>query len=87
MGVQANIFPSELTALRSAGLILAIGLIAYAVARRHSLRNADIVILLLSGIALAVVAGTEVTDALLSAFAMRLSECLGKQDLLARLGG
>ena len=31
--------------------------------------------------------GHEVGDALLSAFAMRLSECLGKQDLLARLGG
>jgi diguanylate cyclase (GGDEF)-like protein len=31
--------------------------------------------------------GHEIGDALLSAFAMRLSECLGKQDLLARLGG
>lgn len=31
--------------------------------------------------------GHEVGDALLSAFAMRLSDCLGKQDLLARIGG
>ena len=68
MGPPASIFPSELTALRGAGLILAIGLIAYAVARRRALRNADILILLLSGVALAIVAGTEITDALLSAF-------------------
>src|SRR6201999_3848983 len=38
----AGIFPSELTALRSAGLLFAIALIAYAVLRRRSLRNADV---------------------------------------------
>jgi hypothetical protein len=64
----ASIFPAELTALRASGLVLAVGLVAYALARRRALRNADVLILLLSGIGLAIVAGTEVTDALLSAF-------------------
>jgi len=66
--LQANILPPQLTALRSVGLILAIGLIAYAVLRRRTLRNADVLILLLSGAGLAIVSGTEITDALLSAF-------------------
>jgi hypothetical protein len=65
---QAGIFPAELTALRSLGLIAAVALIAYAVARRRSLRNVDVVILFLCGIALALVSGTEITDKLLSAF-------------------
>jgi hypothetical protein len=68
MAILAGIFPSELTALRSAGLILAAALIAYAIVRRRSLRNADVLILLLAGIGLAIVSGTEITDALLSAF-------------------
>jgi len=66
---RAGIFPSELTALRAAGVVLAIGLIAYAVARRRTLRNADVIILLCSGLGLAVVAGTEIVNGLLSAFA------------------
>jgi hypothetical protein len=65
---QAGIFPAELTALRAAGLVAALALIAYAIVRRHSLRNVDVLILLAAGTGLAVVAGTEVTDALLSAF-------------------
>ncbi|HEV7769042.1 MAG TPA: glycosyltransferase family 2 protein [Solirubrobacterales bacterium] len=65
---RAGIFPPELTALRSAGLIFAIGLIAYAVLRRRSLRNVDVVILILAGLGLALVSGTEVTDKLLSTF-------------------
>ena len=65
---QAGLFPAELTALRTAGLIAAVALIAYAVVRRRSLRNVDVLILLGSGLGLAVVAGTEITDALLSAF-------------------
>ncbi len=65
---QAGIFPAELTALRSLGLIAAVALIAYAVARRRSLRNVDVVILFLCGIGLALVSGTEITDKLLSAF-------------------
>jgi len=64
----ADLFPSELTALRVAGLALAAVLVAYALIRRRSLRNADVLILLLAGIGLAIVSGTEITDALLSAF-------------------
>ncbi|HET8640136.1 MAG TPA: glycosyltransferase family 2 protein [Solirubrobacterales bacterium] len=64
----AGIFPSELTALRSAGLIMAVALAAYAILRRRSLRNVDVLILLAVAIGLALVAGTEVTDKLLSTF-------------------
>jgi hypothetical protein len=66
--VRAGIFPAELTALRSAGLIAAAALVVYALARRHSLRNVDVLILLAAGFGLAIVAGTEITDELLSAF-------------------
>jgi Glycosyl transferase family 2 len=65
---EAGIFPSELTALRAAGLIVAVAIVAYAILRRRSLRNADVAILLLTGLGLALVAGTEITDRLLSAF-------------------
>jgi hypothetical protein len=64
----AGLFPSELTALRAAGLVLAAALVAYALLRRRALRNADVLILLAAGLGLAVVSGTEATDALLSAF-------------------
>ncbi|HJX33312.1 MAG TPA: glycosyltransferase family 2 protein [Solirubrobacterales bacterium] len=66
--VQAGIFPSELTALRSAGLIVGVAIVAYALIRRHSLRNVDVLILLAAGLGLAIVSGTEVTNKLLSAF-------------------
>ncbi len=65
---QASIFPSELTALRSAGLLVAAAIIAYALLRRRSLRNVDVLILLAAGLGLAIVSGTEITDELLSAF-------------------
>jgi len=65
---QAGIFPSELTALRSAGLIVAVAIVAYALIRRHTLRNVDVLILLAVGLGLAIVSGTELTDKLLSAF-------------------
>jgi hypothetical protein len=68
MALYAGIFPAELTALRSAGLIAAIAIVAFAVARRRSLRNVDVLILLAVGLGLAIVAGTEITDKLLSAF-------------------
>ena len=68
MALTAGIFPAELTALRSVGLLAALAIVAYAVARRRSLRNVDILILLASGLGLALVAGTEITDKLLSAF-------------------
>ncbi len=68
MALYAGIFPSELTALRAAGLVAAAALVAYAVLRRRTLRNVDVLILLLVGLGLAIVAGTELTDKLLSAF-------------------
>ncbi len=64
----AGILPAELTALRAVGLAVALILVVYAVVRRHQLRNADVVLLLLAGIALGVVTGTEVVNGLLSAF-------------------
>src|SRR4051812_49964202 len=67
----ASLFPSELTALRASGLIVAIGTIAFALIRRRSLRNADVLILLLTGVGLAIVSGTEITDALLEAFSFK----------------
>jgi Glycosyl transferase family 2 len=65
---EAGIFPSELTALRAAGLLFGVALIAFALLRRRSLRNVDVVILLAAGLGLAIVSGTELTDKLLSAF-------------------
>jgi len=64
----ASLFPAELTALRATGLLIAVAIIVFAIWRRRSLRNADVLILLLSGLGLAVVTGTELTDALLEAF-------------------
>ena len=43
---EAGIFPSELTALRAAGLIVAAAIVAFAILRRRSLRNVDVLILL-----------------------------------------
>jgi hypothetical protein len=68
MVLRAGIFPPELTALRAVGVLLAIFLVAYAVLRRRSLRNADVLILIASGLGLAIVAGTEIVNGLLSAF-------------------
>ena len=66
--VPAKLFPEQLTALRSLGLLLALALIAFAIWRRRSLRNVDVLILITAGLGLAVVAGTELLDALLKAF-------------------
>lgn len=65
----ASIFPSELTLLRAAGLAFALGLIAFAIWRRRELSNGAILLALLGGLALAIVSGTELLDALLEAFA------------------
>ena len=43
-------------------------IVAYALIRRRSLRNVDVLILLAAGLGLAIVSGTEITDKLLSAF-------------------
>jgi hypothetical protein len=71
MPALASFFPPELTALRSAGLLAAAGIVAYALIRRRSLRNVDVLILLLTGLGLAIVSGTELTDKLLSAFSFQ----------------
>lgn len=68
MILLAGLFPPELTALRAIGLAVALVLVVYAVVRRREMRNADVVLLLLAGIALAIVTGTEVVNGLLSAF-------------------
>ena len=68
---RAGIFPSELTALRSAGLLIGLAIVAYALIRRRSLRNADVLILLLAGLGLILVTGTEAVDGLLSAFSFQ----------------
>ncbi len=64
----AGFLPGELTALRAAGLLIGLAVLVYAIARRRALRNVDVLILVLVGLGLIVVAGTEVTDKLLSAF-------------------
>jgi hypothetical protein len=65
---RAGIFPAELTALRSVGLLIGLALLAYGIARRRSLRNAEVLILLAAGLGLILVTGTEVVDGLLSTF-------------------
>jgi hypothetical protein len=64
-----SIFPPELTALRISGLVFAAALIAFAIWRRRSLSNGAVLLALLGGLALAIVSGTELLDALLEAFA------------------
>jgi hypothetical protein len=64
----ADLFPPELTAIRAAGLVLAALVAGFAIWRRRTLRNADVLILLLVAFGLALVAGTEIPDAVLSAF-------------------
>ena len=73
MSPLADILPPELTAIRAVGLLLAVLIGAYAIWRRRSLRNADVLILLLISLGLLVVAGTEIPDALLSAFSFERS--------------
>ena len=68
MPPAADLLPPELTALRAAGLVLAVVVAGFAIWRRRSLRNADVLILLLIALGLALVAGTEIPDSLLSAF-------------------
>jgi len=65
----ASILPSELTALRAGGLIFAAGLIAFVIWRRRSLSNGAVLLGIFGGLALAIVAGTELVDAILEVFA------------------
>ncbi len=62
------LFPDELTALRVGGLVLAAILAGFAISRRRSLRNGDVLILLGLALGLALVSGTELLDTILSAF-------------------
>ncbi|HSD24366.1 MAG TPA: glycosyltransferase family 2 protein [Solirubrobacterales bacterium] len=64
----ASVFPEELTALRAFGLILAVLLIGFAIWRRRSLSNGAVLLALLGGIGLAIASGTELLNAVLSAF-------------------
>ena len=64
----ADLFPPELTAIRAAGLVLAALIAGFAIWRRRSLRNADVLILLVLAAGLAIVSGTELTNAVLEAF-------------------
>jgi hypothetical protein len=66
-----RVFPAELTAIRALGLALAAALVAFAIWRRHSLRNVDVLILLGLGLGLGIVSGTELLDELLEAFSFR----------------
>ncbi len=61
----------ELSALRIVGLAIGIALLAFAVWRRRSLRNGDVLLLLISGIGLLVVSGTDLLDSALSAFSFQ----------------
>ena len=65
--ILADLLPPELTAIRAGGLIVALGLAVYAIVRRRQLRNADVLILLVAALGLAIVAGTEIPDILFSA--------------------
>ena len=58
----------ELSALRIFGLAIGVALLAFAIWRRRTLRNGDVLLLLLSGAALLIVAGTDLLDSVLSAF-------------------
>jgi Glycosyl transferase family 2 len=71
MALPADLFPPELTAIRGAGLVLAALLAGYAIWRRRTLRNADVLILLVIALGLALIAGTELLDSLLEAFSFK----------------
>jgi hypothetical protein len=61
----------ELSALRVAGLVASVAIAAFVVWRRRSLRNVDVLILLIAAIALAIVSGTTLTDTVLGWFSFR----------------
>ena len=58
----------ELSAIRIAGLVASIGIAGFAIWRRRSLRNVDVLILLFSAVALALVSATTLADTLLGWF-------------------
>ena len=58
----------QLSAIRIAGLVASVLIVAFTVWRRRTLRNVDVLILLLTGLALALVSVTTVTDTVLGWF-------------------
>jgi len=58
----------ELSALRIFGLVIGALLVAFALWRRRTLRNGDVLLLLASGLGVLLVSGTNLLDAVLSAF-------------------
>jgi hypothetical protein len=68
---HADLLPPELTAIRAVGLAVALAVAGFAIWRRRTLRNADVLILLVVALGLAIVSGTELLDALLEAFEFR----------------
>jgi hypothetical protein len=64
----ARVFPAELTPIRALGLALAVALIGFAIWRRRTLRNVDVLILVVLAVGVAIVAGTELLNELLAAF-------------------
>ncbi len=73
VALQANLFPPELTAIRITGLAIAAAVAVFAIARRRALRNIDVIILVAIALGLAVVAGTQLLDAILEAFSFKRS--------------
>jgi Glycosyl transferase family 2 len=65
-----NILPRalELSALRIFGLVVGALVIAFAIWRRGTLRNGDVLLLIGSGVALLIVSGTDLLDAVLEFF-------------------
>lgn len=68
---SASLFPPELTAIRLVGLVIAALVIAFTIWRRRTLRNGDVLILMAVAAGLALVAGTQLLDAVLSAFSFK----------------
>ena len=58
----------EFSALRIFGLVIGVALIVFALWRRRTLRNGDMLLLFLSGVALLVVSGTDLLDSVLELF-------------------
>ena len=61
----------EFSAIRVAGLVASVAVIGFAVWRRRSLRNVDVLILLFAGLALAIVSATELHERAARAFSFR----------------
>jgi hypothetical protein len=60
--------PMELSALRILGLVLAAGLVGFALWRRGALRNGDVLLLFTAALVLVVVSATNLLDAVLGLF-------------------